>query len=132
MHTMKDVCNQLDIPYETLRFYLNEGLIPNVKRDKNNYRMFDKKNIEWIKSLQCLKKCGMSIKDMKRYMQLCLQGATSIPERKELLAIQKSILLQKRDEIYESIMFIDSKQEYFDGILAGDIKYTSNLIDVDE
>ena len=65
MFTPKGVCEEVGISYETLKFYCKEGLVPNVKRDKNNYRIFDEKNIAWLKGLQCLKKCGMSIKDMK-------------------------------------------------------------------
>lgn len=43
MYTMKEVCNKIGMSYETLKFYYKEGLVPNVKRDKNNYRKFDKK-----------------------------------------------------------------------------------------
>jgi len=129
---MKEACEQVGITHETLRFYCNEGLVPNVKRDKNNYRDFDERNINWLNGLQCLKKCGMSIKDMKRYMNLCLEGASTIPERKHLLAIQKEFLLGKLEEINESIDFIDGKQAYFDGVLAGEIEYSSNLIAVDK
>lgn len=129
-YTMKDVCDQLGLQYETLRFYCNEGLVPNVKRDKKNYRLFDERNIKWLKSLQCLKKCGMSMKGMKHYMHLCMEGISSIPERKEILALQKEYLLERIAEIEESIDFIDNKQVFFDSILAGEIEYTSNLIDV--
>jgi DNA-binding transcriptional MerR regulator len=132
MATMKEVCEQVGISYETLRFYCNEGLVPNVKRDKNNYREFDERNISWLKSLQCLKKTDMSIKDMKKYMSLCLGGALTIPERKRLLAIQRELLLKKINEINESIDYIDTKQKFFDSVLAGEIKYSSNLIDADK
>ncbi|MDL2234102.1 MerR family transcriptional regulator [Ruminococcaceae bacterium OttesenSCG-928-L11] len=132
MYTMKEVCDQLGMQYETLRFYCNEGLVPNVKRDKNNYRIFDERNVKWLKSLQCLKKCGMSMKGMKHYMHLCMEGMSSIPERKEILALQKEYLLERIAEIEESISFIDNKQKLFDGILAGEIEYTSNLTDVEQ
>jgi len=128
---MKEACEQVGITYETLRFYCNEGLVPNVKRDKNNYRNFDERNIKWLKSLQCLKKCGMGVQDMKRYMELCLEGVSSIPERKELLAARKELLLKQIDEIHESIDYIDHKQAFFDGVLSGTIEYTSNLIPAD-
>lgn len=132
MYTMKEVCDQVGISYETLRFYCNEGLIPNVKRGINNYRDFDERNISWLKSLQCLKKCDMSIKDMKKYMNLCFEGASTIPERKRMLANQRELLLNKIKEINESIDYIDNKQEFFNGVLSGEIKYTSNLIDIDK
>jgi len=129
---MKEACEQVGITYETLRFYCNEGLVPNVKRDKNNYRNFDERNIKWLKSLQCLKKCGMGVQDMKRYMELCLEGVSSIPERKELLAARKELLLKQINEIHESIDYIDRKQAFFDGVLSGTIEYTSNLIPADK
>jgi MerR family transcriptional regulator, aldehyde-responsive regulator len=132
MYTMKEVCEQVGISYETLRFYCNEGLVPNVKRDKNNYRIFDKKNINWLKSLQCLKKCDMSIKDMKRYMDLCYGGESTIPERKRMLVIQRELLVSKINEINESIKYIDNKQNYYNSILSGENKLTSNLMDIDK
>lgn len=98
----------------------------------HNYRLFDERNVSWLKSLQCLKKCDMSIKDMKKYMNLCLDGASSIPDRKHMLAVQRELLLSKVCEINESIAYIDNKQKFFDDVLTGEIKYTSNLIEVDK
>lgn len=132
MYTMKDVCKEIGISYETLRFYCNEGLVPNVKREKNNYRLFDERDLNWLRGLMCLKKCGMSLKDMKAYMNLCLEGKRTIPERKRLLEIQRGYLLERMKEIQECIDFIDNKQAFYDGVLDGKIPYTSNLIQVDD
>lgn len=132
MYTTKQVCDQVGISYETLKFYCKEGLVPNVKRDKNNYRKFDEKNIAWLKGIQCLRKCGMSIKDIKVYMNYCLEGESTIPERKEMLDKSKAFLLKQIEEISESINFINSKQAFYDDVLSGKIKYTSNLIDVED
>ena len=128
MYTMKQVCTELNITYETLRFYCDEGLVPNVKRDRNNWRIFDERNLNWLKSLLCLKRCGMSINDMKKYMNLCLQGISTVGERKAILNAQKEMLVRQISEIQESIEFIDGKQAFFDDILLGKIEYTSNLI----
>ena len=81
---MKEVCEQTGLTYETLKFYCNQGLVPNVKRDKNNFRVFDDRDVAWIKSLGCLRNCGMSIQEMKDYIALCLKGQKSIPERKTI------------------------------------------------
>ena len=74
MYTMMQVCRETDMTYQTLKYYCNEGLVPNVKRDGNNRRIFDERDVKWIKDLVCLKKCGMSIQEMKEYLALCLQG----------------------------------------------------------
>ena len=132
MCTMKEACEEVGMTYETLKFYCKEGLVPNVKRDQNNYRDFDEKNIAWLKSLQCLRNCGLSVKDMKIYMEYCLQGVSSIPQRKEMLAKTNEILLHKMQQLQHSLQFIKQKQDYFDGVLAGEIKYSSNLIDIED
>ena len=65
MYSMKEACALTNMTYENLKFYCNEGLVPNVKRDLRNYRVFDEHDIKWIQSLGCLKNCGMSIAEMK-------------------------------------------------------------------
>lgn len=132
MYTMKDVCRETGMNYEALKFYCNEGLVPNVKRDANNRRVFDDRDVAWIKSLTCLKNCGMSIQEMKTYIALCLQGEASIPERKVILDQKRDALLEKMTEIQASIDYIDWKQGFYDDVLSGKIKYRSNLINVNE
>lgn len=130
MFTMKDVCNQVNMPYETLKFYCNEGLVPNIRRDKNNYRIFDERNIAWIKSLVCLKNCGMSIQEMKEYLALCIEGPSTIKERKVILDKKREALLEKIAELQKSIDYIDWKQNFYDDVLSGKTEYISNLIDI--
>ena len=132
MFTPKEVCEEVGISYETLKFYCNEGLVPNVKRDKNNYRIFDEKNIAWLKGLQCLKKCGMSIKDMKLYMNYCMEGPSTIPERKEMLNKLNESLVKRINDLNECIDFIENKQAFYDDVIDGKIKYISNLIDIED
>lgn len=129
MYTMKDVCKEVNMPYETLKFYCNEGLVPNIKRDKNNYRIFDDNNVAWIKSLTCLKNCGMSLQEMKEYLALCLEGPSTIQERKIILEKKRNALLQKIAELQKSIDYIDWKQNFYDDVLSGKTEYISNLID---
>lgn len=132
LYSMKQTCKKVGMTYEALKFYCNQGLVPNVKRDKNNYRVFDEHDIEWIKGLTCLKRCGMSLEDMKIYLTLCLQGKSTIPERKAILEKQRKQLVEKMQNLQEDIAFIDWKQGYYDDVLSGKIHYTSNLIDVDD
>lgn len=116
------------LPYENLKFYCNEGLVPNVKRDKRNSRVFDEHDIKWIQSLTCLKNCGMSIAEMKEYLALCLEGKDSIPQRKVILANEKEALLQSIADLQEAVAYIDWKQNFYDDVLSGKTEYYSNLI----
>lgn len=131
MYSMKETCQKVGMSYETLKFYCNEGLIPNVKRDKNNYRIFSDKNIAWINSISCLKNCGMSLVEIKEYLNLCLQGPSTIPQRQQILAIKKQDLIKKQQDLQKSIDFIDWKQNFYSDVLEGKTAYVSNLIDVE-
>ena len=128
IYTMMQVCKETGMTYQALKFYCNEGLIPNVKRDKNNRRIFDERDLAWIGSLTCLKKCGMSIQEMKDYLALCLQGEGTIPQRKEMLARKLETLHAAMRELQESIAYIDWKQNFYDEVLSGKRPYESNLI----
>lgn len=128
MYTMMQVCKETGLTYQTLKFYCNEGLVPNVKRDKNNRRVFDERDVKWIKDLVCLKKCDMSIQEMKEYLALCLQGPSTILQRKEMLSRKKEALLSSIEELKGCVDYIDWKQDFYDDVLSGNRPYISNLI----
>lgn len=132
MYTMMQVCRELDMTYQTLKYYCNEGLVPNVKRDNNNRRIFDEKDVKWIRDLTCLKRCGMSIQEMKEYLELCLQGESTIIRRKEMLKKKQEELLVSIKKLEDSIAYIDWKQDFYDEILSGKRPYISNLIRTEE
>ena len=98
MYTMMQVCSEVDMTYQTLKYYCNEGLVTHVKRDKNNRRIFDEHGVKWIKDLSCLKRCSFSIQKMKDYLDLCLEGESTVKIRKEFL-------VRKREHIQNHIFF---------------------------
>lgn len=132
MYTMMQVCKEANMTYQTLKYYCNEGLVPYVKRDGNNRRVFDEKDVKWVKDLACLKKCGMSIQEMKDYLDLCLQGESTILKRKEMLAEKQEALRASIRALEESVSYIDWKQNFYDEVLSGERPYVSNLIRTEE
>ena len=131
LYSMKETCEKTGLTYDALKFYCNEGLIPNVKRNKSNYRVFDNNDINWIKSLSCLKSCGMSIVEIKEYLDLCLKGKSTIPERQNILDAKLRELEHKKQEIQESIDFVHRKQNFYKDVLSGKTKYFSYLINTE-
>ena len=128
MYSMKEACRLTNMTYENLKFYCNEGLVPNVKRDSHNYRVFDEHDINWIKSLNCLKNCGMGISEMKEYLRLCMEGPDTIPERKEILDEKRKALLKSMAELQQAINYIDWKQNFYDDVLSGKTEYYRYLV----
>ena len=127
-YSMKQACQKTGLTYDTLKFYCNEGLVPNVKRAANNYRIFDDDDIAWINSLSCLKNCGMSIQEMKEFLDLCAEGETTIPARLEILASKLEGLQKEMKRLRDSIDYVKWKQNYYHDVLAGKVEYRSNVM----
>ena len=72
----------------------------------------------------------MSISEMKEYLNLCLAGESTIPERKTILDIKRKALLEQLKQVQDSIDYIDWKQSFYDDVLSGKTKYYSNLMKV--
>lgn len=128
LFTMKAVCEKTGMTYETLKFYCNQGLVPHVKRDAGNRRVFDERDVAWIESLGCLKRCGLSIQEMRHYVQLCLQGEATIPERKKILAQKRQALVEQIAQLQGAVAYVDQKQAFYEDVLAGKRPYVSNLL----
>ena len=95
--TVGEISKLLNIPASTLRYYDKEGLLPFVERSSSGIRKFQDNDIEWLKMIECLKKSGMSIKDIKTYLELTLQGDDTIHERLELFKKQRRIWLHFKE-----------------------------------
>lgn len=129
IYTMKQACELTGLSYETLKYYCKEGLVPNVARDRANRRVFNEHNIGWIRDLICLRNCGMGIEEMRSYLQLCLRGRESIPERQHMLAARRAELAARIAELEGYLAYIDKKDALYQDILDGRIPYVSNLIE---
>ena len=88
MYTIGQVSEMFGLPISTLRYYDKEGLFPDMQRE-SGIRKFSEKEIEALRVIECLKKSGLEIKDIKQFMQWCVQGSETYPQRRELFVRQK-------------------------------------------
>ena len=88
MYTIGQVSEIFDLPISTLRYYDKQGLFPGMER-ASGIRKFSDTEIEALRVIECLKKSGLEIKDIKRFMDWCVEGASTYPKRKELFEQQK-------------------------------------------
>ena len=70
----------------------------------------------------------MTIQEMKEYLQLCLEGESTIQTRKKMLTKKQEALRISIQELEESVAYIDWKQNFYDEVLSGKRPYVSNLI----
>ena len=69
---------------------------------------------------------------MKAYLDLCLQGQSTIPQRKEMLEKKQKALRRSIQELEDSVAYIDWKQNFYDEVLSGKRPYVSNLIRMED
>lgn len=113
MYTVKEISEMLNMTEHTVRYYTDMGLVPSVQRDVNNNRLFDEESVHWLSAAKFLKKCGMSIKDIKRYVDLCLEGNSTVEERYVLILKQKTVALAQLETIKQSIQYLERKEKHF-------------------
>lgn len=117
MYTMKQAAEKMDISVHTLRFYANEGLFPNITRDYNNIRWFSEKDLEWVKIVHCLRDTDMPLSDVKKYIDLCKKGDSTIEERFHMLRAQKEKAEYEYKEMKKRIALLNWKLEYYESCL---------------
>lgn len=86
IYTVGEMAQKLGVPASTLRYYDKEGLLPFVERSSGGIRMFRENDFEWLQVIRCMKKAGMSIKDIRQYIELAMQGDDTIDTRLEVPA----------------------------------------------
>ena len=88
MYTIGQVAKMFGLPPSTLRYYDKEGLFPNMERS-NGIRRFGERELETLRVIECLKKSGMEIKDIRQFMAWCAQGSSTYPQRRAMFIRQK-------------------------------------------
>lgn len=113
MYSIGEVAKMLNISISTLRYYDKEGLLINLERDKSGIRAFSDKDIDALRLIECLKRSGMQIKDIKEFMHWCSLGSSTIPKRKEMFFNQKENILKKIKELEKALDLIEYKCWYY-------------------
>lgn len=114
LYTVGEMAKLLDIPASTLRYYDKQGLLPFVKRSKGGIRMFQEKDYEWLKLIECLKKSGLTLNEIKDYISMAIRGDETIEGRLQLFLNQKEVINQKIAELQETLSVVEYKCWYYE------------------
>lgn len=121
MYTVKEVAERLEMNPHTVRFYTDHDLIPGLKRDKNNVRMFDEDSIAWLLGVKYLRECGMSLESIKCYIEMCLVGNETLPERMEIVRQQRENILKQLMGMQNCLKYLDDKLDLYKKMIDGEI-----------
>lgn len=91
MYSIGQVAEMFGLPISTLRYYDKQGLFPKMER-VCGIRKFSEAEIEALRVIECLKKSGLEIKDIKQFMDWCVEGSSTYPQRKALFEKQREKL----------------------------------------
>lgn len=134
-YTVGEMAKKLNVAPSTLRYYDKEGLLPFVERSSGGIRMFKDEDMEWLEIIECLKKTGMSIKDIKIFIDWCVAGDSTIDKRLEIIKKQRETVEQQISEMIEHLNVLKYKTWYYETAKeAGscDIHETISLEEVPE
>ncbi|MBQ7544395.1 MAG: MerR family transcriptional regulator [Synergistaceae bacterium] len=113
-YTIKEMSELTGLPASTLRYYDKQGLLPNLRRDQNNIRIFSEEDYRMLRLIDCLKRSGLSIKDIKHFIDLSGQGETALTERLEIFRRRRELLQQEMAELQEVLGIIEYKCWYYE------------------
>ena len=116
-YTVKEVAQMMKISVHTVRYYDNEGLIPFVSRTQSNIRMFSEYDLSWIRTVHCLRTTNLSINDIKKYIDLCLKGNKTIPQRAKIIFNQEKNLKEHLRQLQEQMKVLQIKKKYYMDLL---------------
>lgn len=126
MYAIKEVAEKMDISEHTLRFWAKSGFFPFVKRNQNNIRQFSDNDLEWVKIVKCLRSVGTENKAIKRYIDLCIVGDSTIEERYKIILGTKEKALMQMDELKKQLAILEYKENFYKNLIKNNLKDTWN------
>lgn len=113
-YTVSEISKKVNLSPHTLRFYAKEGLLPFVERNERGIRLFKEDDFESLNMIECLKKSGMSIKEIKTFMDWCMQGDETIDQRLSMFREQRQKVTAQIAELKETLDLINYKCWYYE------------------
>ena len=117
MYTIGQVSEMFHLPISTLRYYDKEGFFPNLVR-KGNIRYFSDNELEALRIIECLKRSGLEIKDIKQFFEWVAEGSSTYTKRKELFEHRKAAVKEEIKQLEKTLAMLEFKCWYYDTAIA--------------
>lgn len=127
-YTIKEVADKMDISEHTLRFWAKSGFFPFITRDKNNIRLFSENDLNWVRIVKCLRSVGTENKAIKRYIDLCIIGDSTIKERYQIILDTKKKAYEQMEELQKQLALLDYKENFYKNLIKNNLEDSWNPI----
>lgn len=118
MYTIKEAAEMMDLPASTLRYYDRQGLLPFVARSDSGYRLFSEADMKLLRIIECLKRTGMPIKEIRQFTRWLQQGDASLQQRYDLFLERRWVVQEQMAQLKQTLQIIDYKCWYYETALA--------------
>lgn len=112
-YSIRQVAEKTNLTPHTLRYYDKEGLLPFLSRSENGIRKFSESDLEWLGLICCLKNTGMSIREIKVFVELSLQGDETLKARCDMLLQHKRSVEEQIRTMEIHLQKVTYKIEHF-------------------
>ena len=112
-YTIKEAAQIMGIPATTLRYYDRQGLLPFVERKQSGYRIFSDSDIMLLRVIDCLKRSGMELKDIRQFTEWLREGDASLEKRYQMFLERKEAVEQQMAEMQKTLDMINHKCWYY-------------------
>lgn len=106
-----ELAEQAGINKETLRYYERIGLLPEPRRDTNNYRVYNQKDLERLQFIRKAKEYGFTLKELKSYW-----AYKTSADRGDLEGLIRAMLQKKKEETHERMEFLKKQAQFLEQI----------------
>ncbi|MGN0867609.1 MAG: MerR family transcriptional regulator [Oligosphaeraceae bacterium] len=117
-YTVKELAEKMGLSSYAVRYYDNAGLIPEVMRSPGNIRLFSDYNLAWLKVVHCLRSTGLPVAEVRRYIRMCQEGDSTIPQRAALIVEQGRKLKAQLAALRQQMEVLEYKRKYYEELMA--------------
>lgn len=128
--TIQELSHESGLSESTLRYYEKIGLIKPVPRDASSgHRRYSAETVRVVSALSCLRTSGLSIEDMRTYLELLEQGVKGAAQQKALFTNHVAELERQIERLQTRKQYIEGKVAYWDAIERGDIEAVQRILE---
>ena len=114
IYTVGEIAKKMNVAASTLRYYDKEGLLPFVERSEGGIRMFRDEDMDWLEIIDCLKSTGMPIKEIKHFIDCCVEGDSRIDDRLSIIKNQRDRVLAEIENLQRRLSMLDFKTWFYE------------------
>lgn len=132
LYTIGEMAKVLGVSASTLRYYDQEGLLPFIERSSGGVRMFTDQDYEGLKVICYLKKSGLSIKEIKTFIDMVDKGDETLSDRLTLFQNRKDAVQKQLKDIMETLALLDYKCWYYEQAIKDSTEDRVRNLSIDE